>query len=573
VAAQPEGREPNSAAIRDSDTASVVSWLRENAVPLDGSDPEAPFDDLERLAPMLGDARVIALGEGTHGTHEFLELRHRFAAWLGKRNDLGAVVWEAEFAQSLEQQDRLNNPAVRLSEVRFFRPGLFDTKANAHLVAFLREYNESRDVPVLFAGADTFDLNGSLALAIDAGRSDEARAAASQLTRLLGAGVEEIRAGDFSAYEPFLELRPQQAMAVIAAAEWLYEAMEADGEHWSALVAANIVVHRLQHLLQFAQLASGAVDWVTPLASQPSAGDRRRRVAEAADRIGAFLEQHDPAYWAEIREVVRATREGSATYADELTPGDRFAWDEAMRGLVARFEIGRYRASLEEAGQTGMTSAARTLVDALDHMHADLRSPADHMDFDNHREIGIGGNLALIAHHAGGDGRVLFAAHNGHIGYWPKRAIGRKVSGAFARDALQNDYLAIGTMFGRGEFQAIDRRSFRDGWDGPRIRAFQVGEPDEDLFESVLMQVPHEVFAVDLRAVPEHGPVAAWFGQARPTRMIGNAFDPDDPDAFIESVVIPESYDILIFFRTTRRALPTDRELRRGSYDLPQAQE
>ena len=44
------------------------AWLRRAAIPLTSVDANAPTSDLAPLGRLLGSARVVALGEGTHGT-------------------------------------------------------------------------------------------------------------------------------------------------------------------------------------------------------------------------------------------------------------------------------------------------------------------------------------------------------------------------------------------------------------------------------------------------------------------------------------------------------------------------
>src|SRR5262249_29883955 len=53
----------------------VISWLKANALPLASVEPGADFKDLEQLRPLIGDARIVSLGEATHGTREFFQLK------------------------------------------------------------------------------------------------------------------------------------------------------------------------------------------------------------------------------------------------------------------------------------------------------------------------------------------------------------------------------------------------------------------------------------------------------------------------------------------------------------------
>lgn len=56
---------------------SVVSWISRHAIPLGPADPAVPLRISEDLRALIGPARVVALGEATHGTREFLRMKHR----------------------------------------------------------------------------------------------------------------------------------------------------------------------------------------------------------------------------------------------------------------------------------------------------------------------------------------------------------------------------------------------------------------------------------------------------------------------------------------------------------------
>ncbi len=57
--------------------AAVLDWMRANAVPLAGVESGHGTADLQPLAAALGEARIIGLGEATHGSREFFQLKHR----------------------------------------------------------------------------------------------------------------------------------------------------------------------------------------------------------------------------------------------------------------------------------------------------------------------------------------------------------------------------------------------------------------------------------------------------------------------------------------------------------------
>ncbi len=81
-------------------TTAFVDWARRNAVRLDRIEdkggPADPVDDsdLAPLKAMVGDARIVALGESTHHTHEFLALRERLVRYLVERLGFTTIMLE-----------------------------------------------------------------------------------------------------------------------------------------------------------------------------------------------------------------------------------------------------------------------------------------------------------------------------------------------------------------------------------------------------------------------------------------------------------------------------------------------
>ncbi|GAA3434861.1 erythromycin esterase family protein [Kutzneria kofuensis] len=63
------------------------------------------FSDLEPLREIIGDARVVAIGESTHRVHEFYQLRHRLTRFLVRELGFGAFVMESGFPEGLAVND------------------------------------------------------------------------------------------------------------------------------------------------------------------------------------------------------------------------------------------------------------------------------------------------------------------------------------------------------------------------------------------------------------------------------------------------------------------------------------
>ncbi|VXB06900.1 Erythromycin esterase [Microbacterium sp. 8M] len=74
----------------------LAAWIRDNAHSLRTLDPDDDDDsDLEPLLDIVGDARVVAIGESMHRVHEFFALRHRLFRFLHRRAGFTAFVTES----------------------------------------------------------------------------------------------------------------------------------------------------------------------------------------------------------------------------------------------------------------------------------------------------------------------------------------------------------------------------------------------------------------------------------------------------------------------------------------------
>ncbi|MDB4964536.1 MAG: uncharacterized protein JWN44_225 [Myxococcales bacterium] len=136
--------------------ASVVDWLRTHAVPLKTVEPEHGFEDLAPLAASIGDARIVALGEATHGTHEFFRLKHRLLEWLVSERGFDVFGVEATMPESFDINDYVltgrGDPQKALAGLYFW---VSDTEEVLDLIRWMRHWNENpKHKRVKFYGFD-----------------------------------------------------------------------------------------------------------------------------------------------------------------------------------------------------------------------------------------------------------------------------------------------------------------------------------------------------------------------------------------------------------------------------------
>ena len=141
----------------DESLRPLADRLVERAVPLEGTDPTDDLGDLAPLEDTLADARVVGLGEATHGTREFFRLKHRLIRLLVERLEYRLVAMEANFAETLAIDEYVvhgrGDPREVLDGIRFWT---WDTEEVLALLEWLRAFNEGRPVEdrVRFYGID-----------------------------------------------------------------------------------------------------------------------------------------------------------------------------------------------------------------------------------------------------------------------------------------------------------------------------------------------------------------------------------------------------------------------------------
>ncbi len=135
----------------------IVNWLQTNAVPFDTAQPGVDYTDLMPLKDMVGNARIVSLGEATHGTREFFQMKHRVLEFLVKEMDFNVFAIEATWSEANRINDYVHtgqgDPEVLLSGLYFYS---WNTEEVLEMIRWMREHNQNPgDHPtVSFLGFD-----------------------------------------------------------------------------------------------------------------------------------------------------------------------------------------------------------------------------------------------------------------------------------------------------------------------------------------------------------------------------------------------------------------------------------
>src|ERR1700686_1174746 len=116
-----------------SDDAPLAEGLRETAHRLTGAS-----QDYDPLMDRIGNARLVLLGEASHGTHEFYHQRAQITQRLIKEKGFTAVAVEADWPDMRRRAMEYARRDGRVAEDE-----LFYAEQNARLVKNAEEYYRS----------------------------------------------------------------------------------------------------------------------------------------------------------------------------------------------------------------------------------------------------------------------------------------------------------------------------------------------------------------------------------------------------------------------------------------------
>jgi erythromycin esterase len=147
------------------DTTAITTWMRKNAIPLKTVEPGSGFTDMAPLKQVVGNARIVATGEATHGTREFFQLKHRLFEFLVERMGFTAFAIEANMPEArLVNEYVLNgngNPRELLDGLYVWS---WKTEEVLNLIEWMHVYNANpaHKRKVKFYGFDMQKANAAM---------------------------------------------------------------------------------------------------------------------------------------------------------------------------------------------------------------------------------------------------------------------------------------------------------------------------------------------------------------------------------------------------------------------------
>ena len=144
-------------------TPADIARLNQQITPIAGVRAGSGFADLAPLAPIVAPARVVALGECTHGSHEVFQLKHRLLEYLVTQQGFTTLALEVDYGWGEILNEYIQTGAgdsLTLRKAAGFV--VWDTAEFWDMVEWMRAYNQLHAVKIRYAGIDMQDPRPNL---------------------------------------------------------------------------------------------------------------------------------------------------------------------------------------------------------------------------------------------------------------------------------------------------------------------------------------------------------------------------------------------------------------------------
>jgi erythromycin esterase-like protein len=327
---------------------SAVAAVRAAAWPVTGA-----ASDYDALLAMVGDARVVLLGESTHGTREFYRERARITQRLIRERGFTAVAVEGGWGEAYRVNEYVRGLGAdvgaeqALAEFTRFPRWMWAYTEVRDLVQWMRTYNEGQpeSADVGFYGLDIQSLGPAVTTlarvlaGLDPTLAERVRERLTCLTRY---GDDEQAYGSAVASSPAASCQGAVAVAVeeVRQGASARPSDPARAESWFAAVrSAEVVAHAEEYVR--AQYTGGTSTWNL----------RDRRMAEGLQALETHLASV-PGRSARVVVWAHNTHTGDARETDSAERG------ELNLGQLARERLGAASVNVGFLTFTGTVFAA-----------------------------------------------------------------------------------------------------------------------------------------------------------------------------------------------------------------------
>lgn len=537
------------------------NWLKDNAIRLSTVEAGHGFADMQPLKKVIGDARIVSLGEATHGSREFFQLKHRMLEFLTTEKGFTIFSIEANMPEAYRLNDYVlngNGDPVTLIKGMYF--WTWKTEEVLDMVLWMRKFNKSGKGRIQFTGFDmkTPDVSAGIVSDFVAGVDPDYTATVRQaINKNFGVATAAFPVKDasgkrarFSGY-----IKTEGVTTGFAGFWW-----RVDGA--SGVLALDIMQDRG---------VTGTTDWKRYDIELPVAADAKNI------NFGAILTGDGTAWFDGLSVELDGVPYLKQTVFDlDFESQSPQGFYTGGKGYVVEldsqvFHNGKQSLRMKKATDPKITETWKEIVRHLEvSRDAYAKKGAVKKDIEwaiqnarvvlqcmqmrsneVSRDQSMADNIKWILDNNPG-AKIVLWAHNGHVA--TASMGGFDPMGASLRKMFGRQMVVFGFAFNQGSFQAMEMPFPSTSG----LKAFHVDPAPEGSFDAMLASAGLKIAAIDLRALPKGGPVANWFSKPRATKSIGSGYGEQFAAFFLANQVAPKIYDALLFVEktTAARALP-----------------
>ncbi len=134
----------------------VVAQLRKVVFPLRTATPDGSLTDLRPLKAMIGNARIVGMGEGTHGTSEFFSMKDRLFRFLVQNMGFTVFAMETNWTDGLKIDKYISTGKGDIRAALASTFAVWNNQEVLDLLDWMRAYNAApgKHARLHFVGVD-----------------------------------------------------------------------------------------------------------------------------------------------------------------------------------------------------------------------------------------------------------------------------------------------------------------------------------------------------------------------------------------------------------------------------------
>jgi erythromycin esterase-like protein len=558
-----------------------TEWLARNAVPLATVEAGHGFEDLVSVGKMVGNAQVVGLGEGTHGTREYFQAKHRLLEFLVREKGFSIFAIEANMPEAHALDAYINGAP---GDVNALIAGMYfwtwNTEEVRTMVEWMRAYNHEekpRGATALhFTGFDMQTGRVALSIVREFMRKNDSAWLEAEGTTVLDqlenydakANDRETSFGCATAKLPVESFRGKK----LRLRGWIKTDGLQDG--WAGLWLRVDGPRPWFDNMQDRGLA-GTSDWeerelelevpsdaraiffglVMPGTGKAWFDDLSIEVDGSrwrSDELDLDFEGPEPrglvpadpggrpgsAHYSGRHDRSEA-RSGSQSFLLASLPRDKGGMDSEAATAAAHAVVAHMEGKRDQYASTAEVQATEWAIQNARIVEQWTGGGTDELAAMSHRDECMANNVLWILQQDP-SAKIVLWAHNGHVtGETP-------FMGSHLRQRLGADYVNVAFCSSHGTYTALDE-SHRD------LGAHTLSHPPPGSFEAILEMSGKPILFVDLRVAREDDPGSAWLTE---TRLFGGTIGAVAMPDHYEPTKLQADYDLLLWVRDTSASRP-----------------